>query len=276
MDRRVVVSALAALGAVLAGVGAVVVGAGQLSIVAVLAGVIAAAGIASFGIAHRDCRVRLRAADVEQQRLRREVSTLHASLAEHATMRTAREHLDQPGGDGPAAGDSPAGGDGPPMPPAPDDAIDPVSGLLDERFFPVLVYQRVAAARRLLQPVSIVMFEIDSMRDAPQSVRDEGLGVLGDVLRSALRECDTSCRMRSHGAGAVLENTTEAGAVWAVERVRGILLASPVGVNLTISAAVACYPSHALAADELLERADRALAVARSRGSDHVEVARLD
>lgn len=89
MDRRVVVSALAALGAVLAGVGAVVVGAGQLSIVAVLAGVIAAAGIASFGIAHRDCRVRLR---------RRRGTAAAAPGGEHAPRapRRARHHADRP------------------------------------------------------------------------------------------------------------------------------------------------------------------------------------
>ncbi len=53
-------------------------------------------------------------------------------------------------------------------------------------------------------------------------------------------------------------------------------MASPLGQHLTISAAVACYPSHALSAAELLERLDQALHVARERGRDHVEVARLD
>ena len=63
--------------------------------------------------------------------------------------------------------------------------------------------------------------------------------------------------------GAILEDTPEAGAVWAAERVRGTLLASPVGDALTLSAGVACYPTHALGAAELVHQASRALDEAR-------------
>jgi diguanylate cyclase (GGDEF)-like protein len=266
MDRRLVVSVFAAVGALATGITAAVLGAAPLSLIAGGTGALAGLCAASFASEHRDCRSRLRAVDDEHQRLRREVSTLNAAMSEESSMQTARQQLT----------DVDAPEEETPLPAAPDDALDPVSGLLEERFFSVLVYQRVAAARRLLQPVSVVMFEVDSMNDAEPAIRDEAIGVLGEVVRATLRECDTSCRVSTHGAGAVLENTTEAGAVWAVERVRGILLASPVGMNLTISAAVACYPSHALGAGELLERVNRALIVARARGKDHVEVARLD
>ena len=148
-----------------------------------------------------------------------------------------------------------------------------VTGLLDERFFAVLVQQRVAAARRQLQPVSVVLFELDGFTDVNEATRDSALGVLGDVMRSTLRECDTACRIGDAMAAAVLEDTTEAGAVWAAERVRGTLHGSPVGDSLTISAGVACYPSHALGAPELVAMAGQALDLARTRGRDHVEIA---
>jgi GGDEF domain-containing protein len=77
-------------------------------------------------------------------------------------------------------------------------------------------------------------------------------------------------------AAAVLEDTAEAGAVWAAERVRGTLHGSPVGDSLTISAGIACYPSHALNAPELVDQAGRALEAARARGRDHVEIAQPD
>jgi two-component system cell cycle response regulator len=73
--------------------------------------------------------------------------------------------------------------------------------------------------------------------------------------------------------GAILEDTPESGAVWAAERVRGTLLGSPVGDALTISAGVACYPSHALGAAELVSQAGRALDEARRHGADRVEIA---
>ena len=45
--------------------------------------------------------------------------------------------------------------------------IDPVSGLLRERHLPVLLQQVVAAARRKVQPVSVVFWELDGLDQAP-------------------------------------------------------------------------------------------------------------
>ena len=49
--------------------------------------------------------------------------------------------------------------------------------------------------------------------------------------------------------------------------------ASPVGDSLTVSAGVACYPTHALGAAELVAQAGKALDEARRRGADRVETA---
>jgi two-component system cell cycle response regulator len=137
----------------------------------------------------------------------------------------------------------------------------------------VLVQQQVAAARRSLRPVSVVIFEVDAMQDEDGSRRDQALGVVGDVVRRTLRESDSACRLGDVMVGAILEDTPEAGAVWAAERVRGTLLTSPVGDALTLSAGVACYPTHALGAAELVQQAGRALEEARARGRDRVEMA---
>ncbi|MCZ7528242.1 MAG: diguanylate cyclase [Acidimicrobiia bacterium] len=160
--------------------------------------------------------------------------------------------------------------------PAATGVVDRVSGLLEQRFLGVLVHQRVAAARRQLQPVSVVLFEVDGLGSADDEVKNQALGVLGEVIRSTLRECDAACRIGDLMAGAVLLDTTEAGAMWAAERVRGNLLASPVGSELTISAGIACYPTHALGAAELVEMAGRALERAREQGYDRVEIAPTD
>ena len=106
-------------------------------------------------------------------------------------------------------------------------AFDHATGLYDERYFAVLVQQQVAAARRSLRPVSVVIFEIDSMGEADADTRQQALGVVGDVVRRTLRESDAACRLGDLMVGAILEDTPEAGAVWAAERVRGTLLAQP-------------------------------------------------
>lgn len=157
-----------------------------------------------------------------------------------------------------------------------DMVFDPSTGLLDERFFAVIVQQRVAAARRQLQPLSIVLFEIDGFADATDGVRADALNALGEVLRKTLRECDSACRIGDLMAAAILEDTTEAGAVWAAERVRSALAQTATGQHLTLSAGVACYPSHALGAPELVAMAGKALESARARGRDHVEIAPSD
>ena len=92
-------------------------------------------------------------------------------------------------------------------------------------------------------------------------------------MRRTLRESDSACRLGDVMVGVILEDTPEAGGVWAAERVRGTLLASPIGDALTVSAGVACYPSHALGAAELVQQAGRALEEARRHGVDRVEVA---
>jgi diguanylate cyclase (GGDEF)-like protein len=157
-----------------------------------------------------------------------------------------------------------------------DMVFDPATGLLDERFFPVIVQQRVAAARRQLQPLSIVLFEIDGFADEAEGVQADALKALGEVIRKTLRECDSACRIGDLMGAAILEDTTEAGAVWAAERVRNALAHNPSGRSITLSAGVACYPSHALGAPELVAMAGKALETARARGRDHVEIAPAD
>ena len=53
-------------------------------------------------------------------------------------------------------------------------AFDAETGLYDERYFAVLVQQQVAAARRSLRPVSVVVFELDGMTRFRS--RDAGAG----------------------------------------------------------------------------------------------------
>src|SRR5262249_23089133 len=108
-------------------------------------------------------------------------------------------------------------------------AFDAATGLFDERYFAVLVQQQVAAARRSLRPISVIIFEIDAIDGAGEAQPSQALTVVGDVIRRTLRECDSACRLGELMIGAILEDTPESGAVWAAERVRGTLLASPVG-----------------------------------------------
>lgn len=150
---------------------------------------------------------------------------------------------------------------------------DPVTGLVDRTYFRVTLSQRVASARRHLQPLSLVVFELDEFERVRPERRDQALRLLGSVLRRTLRECDTGCRYGETAVAALLEDTPEVGAAAAAERVRRAVTASPTGRSFTLSAGIACYPSHALDAHDLLRRSVQALASARAAGRDRVEIA---
>jgi len=255
MDRRLAFSAVAAALALAAGVVGVVTGVAVWALVAGVIGFCVGVGAAALGARTRDAEEQLVRTTDELHQVRRDLDTLTTVMAEEDN-RLANASIE------PAAGES-----------AGELVFDNVSGLLDEKFFAVSVQQRVAAARRQLQPVSIVLFELDGLSNLEEETKDHAMGVLGEVLRKTLRECDSACRIGDVMAAAVLEDTTEAGAVWAAERVRGTLHSSSVASSLTVSAGVACYPSHALAAPELVAMAVKALELARQRGRDQVEIA---
>ena len=257
-DPRLLVAVSGGLTALAAGAVGVAANAPALAVVAGVAGVIAAIGGVALGAEARRNGDQLGRAENELRTMRRELASINAVLQEESSRRAADEEL------------------GPTLLSARDrneQAFDPATGLYDERYFAVLVQQQVAAARRSLRPVSVVIFEIDSMGEADADTRQQALGVVGDVVRRTLRESDAACRLGDLMVGAILEDTPEAGAVWAAERVRGTLLASPIGDALTLSAGVACYPTHALGAAELVHQASVALDDARSRGRDRVELA---
>ena len=139
---------------------------------------------------------------------------------------------------------------------------EPESGLLNEEYFRAALPNRVATARRVLRPISVVLACIDS----PAHARRVALALL-----DTLRESDTACRLDDGGFALILEDTPENGAVWTIERLRRLL--SEQGTEVIVWAGVAAYPAHALEAPSLLALAEHALADARQWKQSRIEVA---
>jgi len=153
--------------------------------------------------------------------------------------------------------------------PAP--VVDRESGLLDERYFEVTLDSRVATARRHLQPVTLLLVTLEGEEENPAAWK-ETLSSFLQLLRETLREADTACRIGDASFAIILEDTPEAGGVWAAERLRMALVRK--GETLVrLAAGVAAYPSHALASRDLLARAQGALNHARAAGCSQVEIA---
>jgi two-component system cell cycle response regulator len=155
-----------------------------------------------------------------------------------------------------------------------DDAlVDAETGLFTEGYFKVAVEMRIAAARRRLRPVAVVL--LDVVREVGSS--DQRPGVPTSVSRSireTLREADTASRLDDGRYALVLEDTPESGAIWTVERLRSRLVeAEP---DHTVWAGIACYPAHAFDTAEILSQAEAALELAREWRQDRIEVATAD
>jgi diguanylate cyclase (GGDEF)-like protein len=156
--------------------------------------------------------------------------------------------------------------------------VDPETALPDEHFFDLAVEGRVAAARRHLWPVAIVLLEIGLDEMDARHRKEAVVGFTG-VMRRTLREADVACRLGPTTFGLVLEDTSEEGGVWTAERLQIALARDPARIK-TLAAGVASYPTHGLRAEEVLVRARTALRRACStdpgRGLGQVEVAQAD
>ena len=259
--QLVVACAVLAVVAVLAGVTAVLLDEAVLALVAAVVAVTAAAIGAFVDVRRSRAERSLLEARSQARTLRRQLDRLAAEASEERSIAGAR------------AGRMPlpSGTD------TDDWEIDPVSGLLRERHLSVVLQQVMASARRKVQPVAVIYWEVDGLDDAPQNACDEALTALGAIAWRTMRESDSVFRLGTRAAVGVLVDTAEPGAVVVAERVRSSLRTSPIGDTLTVSAGIACYPTHAMDAAELVSRSGRALDAARALGhADHVEVAHGD
>ncbi|MDH3680956.1 MAG: diguanylate cyclase [Acidimicrobiia bacterium] len=148
--------------------------------------------------------------------------------------------------------------------------IDHRTGLFSESFFLVALDSRIAAARRHLRPIAMVLLEVVEglPADEPSPVDAR---LVADTIKDTLREADTACRLRNGYFALLLEDTPENGAIWTVERIRRQLATEQQG--LTVWAGVACYPAHAFSPNEILDAAEQALVSAREWRQDRIEVA---
>ena len=211
------------------------------------------AGLASVAVEADKRRV-----DVENYRLNSEVDNLEAALI------SERQRAESAGA--PANADSHSGSSSSTS----NTLIDEATGLFTEQYFRVTLDARVAAARRNLRPVAVVLLDVVTGVSAGDP-RPADPRSIAESIRSTLREADTPCRLDNGMYGLLLEDTPENGAVWTVERVRRRLINDLPGQ--TLWAGVACYPAHAFTAEEILDQAGHALEAAREWKQDRIEVA---
>ena len=154
-----------------------------------------------------------------------------------------------------------------------DNLLDPESGLLLEGMLFTAVESRIAAGRRRLTPVAVVMLEVLEYVQI-EDPRPVDAGRAAELLLATLREADGAFRLDEGGFAVVLEDTDDTGALIVTRRFGMAIEAMAPGA--VVRAGVACYPAHGMTGRDVLDRADEALDEARRWRQHRIEVARAE
>ena len=162
-------------------------------------------------------------------------------------------------------------------------STDALTGLSNRRSLETTLRRMVAQALRMNSSLGALMLDLDHFKQINDQFGhgkgDEALAAVGVVLRDTVRQSDFAGRYGGEEFLILLPDTDEEGAKVIAEKIRSSLaeiLVTGLDRRITASVGVAILPVHALDAETLVQEADRALYVAKSKGRDRVEVIAID
>lgn len=158
---------------------------------------------------------------------------------------------------------------------------DPLTGLLNRRYFQERLAEEVDRAVRHGHPLALIMIDIDYFKNYNDAnghpAGDRALVLVGRALRASIRAIDVVSRFGGEEFAVILPETRAEGAIEIGERIRreieSLYFAGeeslPTG-RLTISLGVAGFPEDARDMKALVQRADRALYLAKAQGRNRI------
>ncbi len=158
---------------------------------------------------------------------------------------------------------------------------DSLTGLLNRRYFQERMFEEVERSKRHDEPFSIFMIDIDNFKAFNDRyghlVGDEVLKRVAHVTRDAVRSIDVVSRFGGEEFSVILPYTRKTDSYVIAERIRRCvddlrLLGDkvPPDQRLSVSLGVAEFPYDADNIDGLIEKADRAMYLAKERGRNRV------
>ena len=156
---------------------------------------------------------------------------------------------------------------------------DSLTGCFNRRSFEMQLDKDLLMARRVHQPLSLIMLDIDRFKhlndSAGHEAGDAALRQLAGCFHQELRGSDTAARFGGDEFALILPHAREEGALIVAERLRLQIqeLDIPGFGNLTASIGIASFPVHGNTRAELFRAADGALYTAKRAGRNCVRVA---
>jgi len=159
---------------------------------------------------------------------------------------------------------------------------DELTGLTNRRSILDTLDQQLAMARRSVQPLSLLMLDLDHFKRVNDSfghlAGDEVLRQVASGIASRLRAQDVAGRYGGEEFLVILPGTTVDGAVQLAEELRKSIAAGRIEIGeghpitITISIGVCGgVPTAGQRVEDLIDAADRALYSAKENGRDRVE-----
>jgi diguanylate cyclase (GGDEF)-like protein len=158
---------------------------------------------------------------------------------------------------------------------------DRLTELYNHGYFHQRLEEEMARASRFDHDLALIMLDIDDFKEFNDSFgHPRGDGVLQAVsgmIRENLREMDVAARYGGEEFVLVLPETDAAGAAAVGERIRAAVANYPFeagdglpAVPSSVSVGVASFPRHAESPGRLVEAADKAMYLGKSRGKNRV------
>lgn len=153
---------------------------------------------------------------------------------------------------------------------------DQLTGLANRHLFEDRLSQTIKESKRNETPFALLFLDLDNFKQVNDShghdVGDALLVSVSKLLREATRESDTLVRFGGDEFLVLLNNVEEKGALFVANKILKTLEA-PIQIQSSIftisfSIGIALFPKNASTSVELVQNADKALYVAKSKGKN--------
>lgn len=155
---------------------------------------------------------------------------------------------------------------------------DGLTGLYNHVYFKNRLKEELKLADRKGTSCSLVMIDLDKLKmindNYGHPVGDQAIRKVAEILKTILRSGDTAARYGGEEFAVILPETSLLEAALIADRLcTQIRNAHVPGLGrITASLGAATYPKQAMSAEELVERADRALYKSKNSGRDQAQI----